>query len=155
MSASGPPETAATPRNGGGARTRLLALVAMLTTLVAGFALGWGASHWSRHRGPPFGRRGEGRPPIPISGRFLDRLDLTAAQRASIDSILERRRAQLDAFWSGPGQQVRLIVDSTRNEVRAVLTPAQRAVYDSIGERHRRDRGRGGGGPPPPGFGPR
>lgn len=128
-------------------RLRLAALAVLLLTLAVGAAIGWSAARWARHGG-----RGDDRgSAMRMGDRFLDRLDLSPAQRSRIDSILERRRVQLDAFWSGPGTQLRAIVDSTRGEVRAVLTPAQRAAYDSIGARRRRERG---GAPRQPGFGP-
>lgn len=63
---------------------------------------------------------------------LLDQLDLTPAQRQHADSILSRRRKQMDAFWAKNGPELRAIVDSTRAEIRAILTPAQQAKEDSI-----------------------
>ena len=145
--------------NGGSApsRVRVAAAAALLVTFAAGAALGVGGERWRAHqRLEQHGgsaRSGRGGP---MGDGFLRTLHLTTAQRASVDSILERRRVQLEQFWSGPGQQLRTIVDSTRNEIRAVLTPAQRTTYDSmVTERRQRERTRemGGGpiGPPPPG----
>lgn len=147
------PDGGAVPRRGSSARVRRAALGALLLTLLVGVAIGWSAARWSAHRHPAMGSGERGA--MRLGDRFLDRLDLSAAQRARVDSVLERRRGQLAAFWSGPGTQLRAIVDSTRDEVRAVLTPAQRAVYDSIGARRRRERGGGPrgpdlGAPPPP-----
>jgi Spy/CpxP family protein refolding chaperone len=119
-------------------------VAALLATFAAGVAAGVGVDQW-RHHARDRERHGGG--PLPMSDRFLVPLHLTAAQRASVDSILTRRRAQLEKFWAGPGQQLRLVVDSTRNEVRAVLTPAQRATYDSL-MAARRPRGGDRGGPP-------
>jgi Spy/CpxP family protein refolding chaperone len=144
--------------NGGGApsRVRVAAAAALLVTFAAGAALGVGVERWRAHqRFEQHGGGGRsGRGGGPMGDGFLRTLHLTTAQRASVDSILERRRVQLEQFWSGPGQQLRTIVDSTRNEIRAVLTPAQRTTYDSMmTERRQRERARemGGGpiGPPP------
>ena len=134
-------------------RVRLAAVAALLATFVAGAAVGVGLNQW-RHRTDD-GRVGRGHGGGGPRG-FLAPLDLSTAQRATVDSILERHRGELDRFWAGPGQQLRVIVDSTRNEIRAVLTPTQRAKYDSmLTERRRREHERevGGGpiGPPPPG----
>jgi len=63
---------------------------------------------------------------------LLEQLDLSPAQRARVDSILERRRADAHVFWESEGKRLRTIVDSTRLEVSAVLTPAQQARYDSL-----------------------
>ena len=72
---------------------------------------------------------------------MLDSLDLSAAQRASVDSILEVRRGQIDGFWEGEGARLRALVDSARAEVRAVLTPEQRARYDTLRARKHARRG--------------
>lgn len=85
-------------------------------------------------------------------GHLLDRLDLTTDQRARIDGILERRRQQTDRFWSEAGPTLDAIMDSTRAEIRAVLTPEQRDEYDRLrrerkaaerAERERRDQQEG------------
>lgn len=65
-------------------------------------------------------------------GHLLDRLDLTQDQRARIDTILERRRAQTDRFWTEAGPTLEAITDSTRAEIRAVLTPEQRELHDRL-----------------------
>lgn len=63
---------------------------------------------------------------------LLDQLELTQDQRARIDGILERRRGETDRFWSDAGPKLSAIMDSTRAEIRSVLTPAQREEYDRI-----------------------
>lgn len=69
----------------------------------------------------------------------LDQIDLAPEQRQQIDGVLERRRRQTAAFWDEYGPILRAIVDSTRAEIRAVLTPEQRAEYDRLrAERRRR-----------------
>lgn len=65
-------------------------------------------------------------------GHLLDRLDLSTEQREEIDGILERRRAQADRFWSDAEPTLNAIMDSTRAEIREVLTPAQRDEYDRL-----------------------
>lgn len=65
-------------------------------------------------------------------GRLLDRLDLSQDQRARVDAILERRRAQTDRFWAEAGPTLEAIMDSTRAEIRAVLTPEQRELHDRL-----------------------
>ena len=92
-----------------------------------------------------------GRPPFGAErdGRFARELGLDSLQRARVDSVFARRRVQIDSFWKGPGRSLRAIMDSTRDEVRAVLTPAQRERFD----RHRmegRPRHPGDAGPPMP-----
>ena len=73
----------------------------------------------------------------------FDELDLAPAQRARIDQIMARRRALTDSLWRTDGARIRAAVDSTRAEIRAVLTPEQAAEYDRLRQR-RHDRKRRG-----------
>ena len=88
---------------------------------------------------PPFGAERD--------RHFGEDLGLDSLERARVDSIFAHRRVQIDSFWKGPGKSLRAIMDSTREEVRAVLTPEQRARFD-----RRRMEGRpqhpGDAGPP-------
>ncbi len=92
-------------------------------------------------RRPPFGAERD--------RHFGEELGLDPTQRARVDSVFARRRVQIDSFWNGPGRSLRAIMDSTREEVRGVLTPEQRAKFD-----RRRMEGRphhpGDAGPPMP-----
>lgn len=65
-------------------------------------------------------------------GLIVYQVNPTPEQRTRIDAIMERRREEMDAFWEGEGRRLRTIVDSTRNEIRQVLTPEQRAEYDRL-----------------------
>jgi Spy/CpxP family protein refolding chaperone len=136
-----------------GARLRAFGTLSLV--FLAGGGVGWaagvrsaGASGESRHRGPRGG---------PRAGMLLDagpiaRYDLTPAQRTRVDSILGARRSQIDAFWKGPGQELRRVLDATAADVRTVLTPQQQARFDSARARHQarmRARFEGRGGPPP------
>jgi hypothetical protein len=56
----------------------------------------------------------------------LERLDLSAVQRAQIDSIMARQRPRMDSVLGVLRPQVRQITDSIRDEVAQVLTAAQR-----------------------------
>lgn len=87
-------------------------------------------------------------PPVPVAensrGGCAERdrdifatLDLSPQQRVRVDEILERRRAQADAFWQESGPRLQELTDSTRAEIRRVLTPEQRAEYDRIREERR------------------
>jgi Spy/CpxP family protein refolding chaperone len=132
-------------------RVRLAAAAALVLTFAAGAAVGWGLGHRPGHGG-----HGPRRGPPPPTRETFDRLGLTAAQRASVDSIFAARRAQIDTFWQGPGQRLRFILDSTAIDVRAALDSAQRVKFDAMQRESGRGPppgGRGPGGPPPDGFG--
>lgn len=88
-----------------------------------------GRSGGNRGRSGPNGARGGGPPP------FLDALGVSAAQRAAIDSIVRRRSVKTDSLM----KLSRALYDSTRREIDAVLTKAQRDSLEAM-----RSRGRGG-----------
>jgi Spy/CpxP family protein refolding chaperone len=67
---------------------------------------------------------------------LFDELDLTAAQRTRIDGIMARRRDRTDSLWQTDGTRIRAAVDSTRAEIRAVLTPTQAVEYDRLRAEH-------------------
>jgi len=74
---------------------------------------------------------------------LFERLDLTPDQKTQVDAIMERRRVEMDAFWKQQGPALRAIYDSTRVEIRALLTPEQRALDDKfMAERRDHFKGR-------------
>ena len=117
-------------------RTRLLGMALLMATFVAGGLAGAAFDQVLEAREPDTaaaakaaecsrgGRHG--------AAAILDQLGLSAEQRAEIDRIMERRKAETEAFWDNEGARMREIVDSTREEIRAVLTPEQRAEYDRL-----------------------
>jgi Spy/CpxP family protein refolding chaperone len=74
----------------------------------------------------------EGRGPHHI----LDELELSPEQRTRIDDIMARGRVRTDSLWRSDGTRIRAAVDSTRAEIRALLTPAQAAEYDQLRQKH-------------------
>ena len=141
----------------------LLLLVVLLVGVLAGAA---GDRLLSGGDGPRrFGPQLHG-PPGPRRGLpdVLERMELSAAQRDVIDSLLQAYRPRSEAVLRTVLPQLHAQADSLRAAVRAILTPAQQKQFDR--EVARRPRGefgppfppppgppRGPGGPPP-GFGP-
>lgn len=64
-------------------------------------------------------------------------LELTGEQRGRVDQILARRREQAEHFWQDAGPRLQALMDSTRSEIRAVLTEEQREQYDRLREERR------------------
>ena len=62
---------------------------------------------------------------------FLKRLDLTASQREGVTRALHGREDRLEAYWDTQLPQMELLLDSSRNAIRALLTPSQREAYDT------------------------
>lgn len=69
---------------------------------------------------------------------LFETLQLTDEQRVQVDAIMERRRAEVHAFWKEHGPQLRTITDSARAEMRAVLTPEQRVLEEQFRAERRR-----------------
>lgn len=110
-------------------RARWIGLAVLIATFIVGTLAGAAMARVVSAREPA--REDSTRAP----GRhdsLLDHLGLTPDQRQQADSILERRRAQMDAFWKVHRPELRAIVDSTRAEIRALLTPEQRVLEDSL-----------------------
>jgi len=135
-------------------RTRLLGIVLLLATFVAGGLVGAAVDRMllgSHPRGHfPWGPFPIGMGPGPGGERriiLFDELDLTPEQDERIHHILERRREQMRDFWKRTGPSMRAVMDSTDQEIRAVLTPAQRERLDQLRKQHKlrfrkwRDRG--------------
>lgn len=104
--------------------------------------------------GPDRGRRGDrgrrdGGPRGPsgiMSSRAVDylaqRLELSDAQRDSLEVILERQREQANAVFQDVGPRLRAVLDSTTTAIRALLEPGQDAEFDAILEEDRGVLGR-------------
>ena len=61
---------------------------------------------------------------------FLESLGLGRAQLDSVDHLLDRREDRLEDYWKSRLPDLQSLVDSSRQEIRALLTPEQRAAYD-------------------------
>lgn len=145
----------------GSARSRLIAFAVMAVTFLAGGMAGFAmhnllaAEEAQPAEAQPRPDRNERR-----DRRWIfDDLNLTAEQRAQVDSIFAQNRREMDAFWDEHGPTMKAIVDSTRAAVDRVLTPEQRAQMQEFRERRRKEmqergnRERNDG--PPGAFGPR
>ena len=62
----------------------------------------------------------------------LDRLDLTPQQRAQADSIMERSAPRAERAMRDVAERLQNVSDSLDAELRAILTPPQRARLDSL-----------------------
>jgi Spy/CpxP family protein refolding chaperone len=114
-------------------RIRLQGIALLVLAFLSGAVAG-GAVERVRDRHAPRGGRAElgflkgpnGIPPA------FEKLDLTPAQRDEIARILERRRPVADSILRSSLPRLRAMMDSTRSEIRAVLTPVQRAKLDQL-----------------------
>jgi hypothetical protein len=79
----------------------------------------------------------------PPSGWIVDRLELTDAQRANVDSVVAHFGSHMGDLQREYRPRFQAVVDSTSRALRSALTPEQLAHYDSIEAvvRSRRPRG--------------
>ena len=71
-------------------------------------------------------------------GYPYEALGTTPEQQAAIEAALERSREQLDALWAEYRPRMQAQVDSTRAEIRGILTDEQQAKMDSLREARKR-----------------
>lgn len=64
--------------------------------------------------------------------RFHEDLGLDSAQRATITAILARRQGTVDSTWYAMRPHVRATLDSTLEEIVAVLRPDQAAMLRTM-----------------------
>lgn len=119
-------------------RSKSVALLFLLAAFVAGMALGFTGDRLlnrDRHRG---GQR-------PSRDRMAKELDLTPAQRVQFDSIMTSRRTQMRDVFKPLRPQMdslqkvaKAISDSTHEQLKRVLTPAQAKKLDEMREHGRK-----------------
>jgi Spy/CpxP family protein refolding chaperone len=122
-----------------------LLVVALGVGVLGGMALERARSSLGAPPGPPpSGPQQAGLPPD------LAQLDLTADQQAQIQAIFDRARPVTDSILALMLPRLRMAEDSTRAQIRAVLTTEQQQRYDELRQREpRRGMGPGEGRPGP------
>ncbi len=105
--------------------------IRLLTTTLA-LALGLALAPALSAQTPGGGPRGPGR----MQAMALQGITLTPAQQAKVDSITAKTRAQMPAMTPGTPpsdadrQKMMSLSTASLKEIRTVLTPDQRAIYD-------------------------
>jgi Spy/CpxP family protein refolding chaperone len=126
-------------------RARLTGMIMLALAFMVGSLTGAAALRVAEADGAPKLMRTKARQQPPPD--LLERLELTAEQRAQVDVILERRRQEMESFWDVHRPTLQAIADSARAELRSVLTPEQQEIEEQfIAERRahheRRERAR-------------
>lgn len=142
-------------------RSKGYALMFLLGAFLAGGALGFTADRvMDGDHGR--GRRGGGGGGGSFRERMAKELDLTAAQQASIDSLMDQKRNQIVALYRPVKPQLdslalasRVISDSTHAQIKRLLNPEQQAKLEKMraASRHDQDRRRKKDSVLPPGIG--
>lgn len=66
----------------------------------------------------------------PSEDRLFAGMELTAAQRAQIERIRDRREDRLEAYWASRLPEIQRVVDQSYGEMRAVLPAERHAEFD-------------------------
>ncbi|MFW5947692.1 MAG: hypothetical protein ACOCUW_04295 [Gemmatimonadota bacterium] len=118
-------------------RARVLGFGILAVTFIAGALAGAAIDRAVGDEGRDPSSRTE-RPDNDRRHHLLDEIDLSEAQEAAIDSILERRTRRMRAIWREFGPRLGAITDSAKIEIMDVLTAEQRAEYERKMEKRRR-----------------
>ncbi len=130
-------------------RTRRTAILVLLAVFLVGGLVGWLIDEVMDHGDWPSlelehdDDDGDGRisrDPLDDDAEeaFLKRLGLSPEQYRAADRLLDEREDRLEAYWSTRIPEIEALVDSTRQEIRKLLSPDQRTAYDRWIEEQRR-----------------
>lgn len=112
--------------NAPASRARAAGAALLLAAFVAGVAVGLAVERVMRPEPHVRAAFGADMP------RVLDRLELTVDQRARAEAIIERRAPRTEAMMLELADRLHAVSDSLDAELRAILTPQQRARLDSL-----------------------
>lgn len=105
-------------------RARVLGLLLMLGVFAAGTVFGAGLVRGHAPGPPP--------PPPSPAERLTHQLDLTPAQVEALHRLEQRHRAELGRLMRETMPRIRAVMDAVENELRPMLTEAQRARLDEV-----------------------
>jgi len=108
-------------------RSKQQALMFLLGALLVGAILGFSATRVFRDNGPTPGRQA-----------MYDDLQLTSAQRAAMDSLLDQRHCQISRTLATVEPKLDSIRASARAQMDRLLTPEQRTRLEARRERWRK-----------------
>lgn len=118
------------PDASGRARSALVAAILLIATFVTGIIAGIAGDRITLVRqGRILPREGMRVVSSRIAHAMDRELDLTDAQRASIERILAERQRRIEKVWSDIRPQVRAEIDRTNREIEAVLTEEQKPKF--------------------------
>lgn len=120
----------------------VVVVVSLLTGVVVGIAVD---RRVLVHRPIMVSRGGRWHGPM-VPGRLERELGLTPSQSAAVDSVMGHRMAQRDSLMAHTFPMMRALLDSTRTDIERVLTPDQRAKFETMRFHDGLPPGRGAGG---------
>jgi hypothetical protein len=129
-------------------RTRRTAILVLLAVFLVGGLVGWlldevvGHGDWPslelEHDDDDGDRTSHDPLDDDAEEAFFERLGLSPEQYRAADRLLDEREDRLETYWSARIPEIEAVVDSTRQEIRKLLSPDQRTAYDRWIEEQRR-----------------
>jgi hypothetical protein len=113
-------------------RSRLGAVALLIATFVLGGLIGGAATTMADRR--VHGGHGD-RPHPSFVDRLASDLGLSAAQRDSVQVVLDRHQPAMESLWERIRPQFQTERQGIRNEINALLTPEQQAKYAALIQR--------------------
>ena len=110
-------------------RSRQTAAMFLLGALLAGGVLGFTADRMMSRAGPTVGPRQSVKL---MRDNVAKRLDLTPAQRAVLDSILDDRHKQMVDVMKPMRPKMDSVRQNARTQIRRILTPPQQVEFDAL-----------------------
>lgn len=116
-------------------RTRIATVGILVLVFMAGLMVGFAVDRWQGAKA--IAAEAEDRTSDPEKeneprGRIIDQVDLTEGQKMAVDSIVEHHRQEMTELQASYRPRYRQIVNDTREAIKEMLTPEQRALYDSL-----------------------
>jgi hypothetical protein len=108
-------------------RARARSLILLLVVLLVGILVGAAEERYLLQQ--MTAHSASANPPHTYPGA-LGRMNLTASQRAAIDSVLDLERPRIEAIMQPLLPELHAKADSMRAAVRTVLTPEQQRMFD-------------------------
>ena len=109
-------------------RTKRLALAFYIGAMAAGAAAGITVDRWIlRER-----LVNQWDDPHAMRMRLGDQLRLGAAQRATLDTILDARNLKYDELMAPMRPELEIVRNAARARIRQLLTPEQQTIYDKM-----------------------
>lgn len=114
-------------------RQRLVAVLLLAASFVLGGLVGGAATSFADRRGHGGGHGDRHRPSF--VEHLTQELELTAAQRDSVQTVLDRHQPAMDSLWQAIRPQFESERQAIRTEISSLLTPAQRTRYSAMIQR--------------------
>jgi cell division protein FtsN len=115
------------------AASKRIALTFLVGAVVVGWIVGYASANVLEVRDAHADQR------VSYRDRLAKELKLSPEQRIQLDSVLDKRHRDMTAAWEPVRPALDSIRERARDEIREMLAPNQRAIFEQILLEQRRD----------------